>query len=117
MRRLITGMFALLLGFGASLAAFQASEFARGEAVQGTKLGDLDFNRYCTTKYGERAEAVLISNDIYGWTCSFRKNEIFAARRVDADAACNALHDGNAYANAYDAHAPTSWQCFRGRRP
>ncbi len=117
MKRLSASVFALLIGFGASIAAFEVSEFASGQGSQGTKLGDLDFTRYCVRQFGPEAVALSITNDIYGWRCSFRKNDIFAARSVDTDAACAVLHGSPAYANAYDSHFPASWQCFRGRRP
>lgn len=117
MNRLITGLFALGLGFGGSLAALEASELARGQGQQGTKLGNLDFEKYCVKEYGSGSVAVLTSGDIYGWTCALRKNGIYTAPRVDTDAACNLLYDGLSYSNAYDVHFPASWQCFRGHHP
>jgi hypothetical protein len=116
MKRVLRGLFALLLGFGISVAAFEASEFATGQGVQGTMLGPLDFDNYCAKQYGKHAGAVQVSDDIYGWKCTFRKNGIFDDPAVKTDDACRLLYGSPAYANAYDVHYPLSWQCFRGHR-
>ena len=117
MKRLVTSLLALSLGFGGSIAAFKASDTAIQSETQGVLLGNLDFVRYCIKQYeqvGTRSTAVLVRRDIYGWMCANRRNGLWGTVEIDTDSACRLLFGGPAHADAYDVNWPYSWQCFRG---
>ena len=115
-RRVLTGLLALLFGFGASIIAFRASDWATSHRASGTLLGALDFAAYCQLTHGPQARAVHDRIDAYGWECSFFVQRRYNLREINADQACAALYHGGTYAETYDSHSPYSWQCFEGPR-
>jgi hypothetical protein len=116
MNRIATGIFALGLGFGATFGAFKMSEYVQTQRKTDERLGSIDFGKYCDGLYGLEATSVNMSNDIYGWVCTYRSNDEFTVVPIDADEACALLYPGDTYAKADDPRVETSWNCFRGKK-
>ncbi|MEI7618216.1 MAG: hypothetical protein WCK14_06300 [Actinomycetota bacterium] len=116
MNRFVTGTFALGLGFGATFGAFKMSEYVTTRQTKDERLGSIDFGKYCDGLYGHGATSVNMSNDIYGWVCTYRRNEQFSVVKIDADQACALLYPGDTYAKADDPRVETSWNCLRGKK-
>jgi hypothetical protein len=115
MNRWLHGGLALSAGFVSALLAIHVADSGHpSTVVAGTKLGDLKPLDYCTTAYGDRATAVQISNDAYGWRCWVTVNGLVTAHEIDYGTACEVLFSPPAYAQTYNVDLPYSWQCFRG---
>lgn len=116
MRRLLLAAFSFALGLGGAVAVAQITG-AASTRTQGYVLGPLDLDRYCQSRYGERAIPLLSRPVAAGWRCAWRPNGIFAADEVDYGQACEVLFGTPAYAVATDPAWPYSWQCRYGSAP
>lgn len=115
MKRWVRSALAVLIGFLATSAAFAAIEAQNGRAeqVDPTLLGTVNTFDYCRDEFGNASAAVLVGDGAWAWRCVFTSNNVFQEERIDFDAACRTQHASNdAYASAWDASNPYSWQCF-----
>lgn len=115
MNRVVRAVAALVVGFAIAALALRVS--AQSTDPPGTELGELDFRAYCTEAYGDRAAAVTVRTDAYGWRCAARPNGLFITYEVVTDDACERLFGAPAYAVASDPAWIYSWHCYRGPRP
>lgn len=116
MNRYATGIFALGLGFGATFGAFKISEYMQTQQKIDERLGSIDFSKYCNGLFGLGSIPVNMSNDAYGWVCTYRSNDQFTVVKIDADRACALLYPGDTYAKADDPRVENSWICLRGKK-
>ncbi len=115
MNRWLRGGLALCAGFVSAFVAIHVADNNHSSSVvPGTELGDLRPLDYCTAAYGDRATAVQISNDAYGWRCWVTVNGLVTPHEIDYSKACEVLYSPPAYARSYNVDWPYSWQCFRG---
>ena len=117
MNRIGSGIFALGLGFCATFGAFKMSEYVQTQRKPDERLGSIDFGKYCDGLYGLGSTSVNMSNDIYGWVCTYRSNDDeFTVVKIDPEQACTQLYPGDTYAKADDPRVETSWICIRGTK-
>lgn len=115
MNRWLHGSLALCAGFISTVVALHLADSTAGSTeAPGTKLGDLMPLDYCTAVYGDRASAVQISDDAYGWRCWVTVNGLLTPHEIDYSKACEVLYKPPAYAESFNVSWPYSWQCFRG---
>lgn len=114
MKQVARAVAALVVGFAIGAMALQVS--ARSADPPGTDLGELDFRAYCERVYGERAEAVSMRTDAYGWRCAARPNGLFITYEIVTDDACETLFGDPAYADLADPRGVYGWRCYRGPR-
>lgn len=109
LRRIRDTALAVGIGFGATVAAFGASQLRSTDI---TDLGELKINDYCPARYGASSVAVLLAWNAYGWHCTTGQR-INIYRRVDFDEACQRqygdLDDVEAFTG--DESWPFGWHC------
>ena len=115
-RRGLLGLFAFLVGFGASVAAVRLSQ-DDGPEVRGTPLGPIDVNSYCRRNHGPTAIPVLIRRDANGWQCALRDNGIFGTAEFDYDGGCTEQYGQLAHGDSTNLSWPYLWQCVAGPPP
>ena len=112
--RLARSGLALVVGFGLSTIAIEVGHAFQQKEASGVKLGSLDFRKFCEKVYGERASAVSVRPDAFGWRCGATPNGIYASYDIEVNKACTVLYSQTAHAKTYDPAYPYSWECFRG---
>lgn len=113
MRHALRIVLAMAVGFGMTIAAVEVSDQVSAQA-RGTRLGSLDFYRYCAKEYGATSGPVNPSNSPTGWYCTVASNPVF---EVDPDEACASLYSRPAYSQKDSVSGPFGWNCYRGPRP
>ncbi|WP_116999893.1 hypothetical protein [Desertimonas flava] len=108
-KRIRDGVLALAIGFGLGTAAIEADGL-RTLFRSGDRLGDVDFFRYCNTRFDDKATASLVGDDASSWRCVIR-DPILNFVNVNVDDACSRQYDVPAKGRFDDPEDPYSWEC------
>ncbi len=119
MNRWMSAGLAFVVGLSGSFAVVSASQDTR-TPDSGTLLGPIDFAQHCADTQGNASVAVGDSSNAYNWSCASLENSIFTTTDISTpeqfDAICEQQYGRPAYANPWDVHLSTSWECFYGLR-
>ena len=113
MKQAIRIIVAMAVGFVMTIAAVEVSDQVAAEAP-GSRLGRLDFYRYCEKEWGKEYGPMNLTGAPLGWSCTSDPGAPTGSFSINLKAACETLYGAPAYADTESTANAFAWECYRG---